>query len=64
MINVDNIVEGAKNWDIEVLEVALADATKRAKDGLEIKNIPYAEKQIRICEIIKGEIMVRKIAQS
>jgi hypothetical protein len=64
MINFDNIVESAKNWDLEVLEVALADATKRAKDGLEIKNIPYTEKQIRICEIIKDEIMNRKIAHT
>lgn len=63
MTNFEAITEAAKVWDLEVLEVALQDAKKRAKDGMEIKNIPYVEKQLKIAEIIQNEIMVRKVQQ-
>lgn len=58
-----NYQEAVKQWDLETLEVALADAAKRAKDGLEINNLPYVQKQLGICKAIQDEILVRKIQQ-
>lgn len=53
-----------KGLSIEALEAAFIDASKRAQDGREINNIPYAEKQEGIARIISDEILQRKLQQA